>query len=526
MNANVAYISHTQADLAPCMLNMTASVCQDLLRGMRYAYELGFYSLREKQDDVSKRLENEITKLSRQGESTQYMIIGICIGLIAISVGAAIPIFMWVIKDKSNALAIFADIRQEEARKIIEDSRQLDIKNLHYKRKWIQGAGESNESFWHKITTEHRRGFGRDQSDLDFVPRPRSKDKKKHQHNDNEKTIQEIKEEVPEEEEDEEKRCELEEAERKLELEEEEKKRKRHEKLSEIDYPLRRKFIVRVLGVFLLFFGYSGFALYFNNYVHNKNAEASELLFALCKRTLYVFNMNFLLVEGMLTNSTLMVGNNPYADGKLYMMDIVDEMLRIDALVKDFQKSGSRLIYGDYLDLMDQAEGPAFCNVSDVYSDIPISIYTTCWGIYSGPINNGLSAGLAYYMNQHITAAQDFLSMNMSAPNATITISTVSTALMNLGPPLTFALSFVLHGTMTVFYDCANRFFDTVGTIVYSTSSVFVGIFVVIYVLIFSRFIVTLNEEIWHTHEMVNMIPKDILEKNIVVRELVWKRRL
>ena len=518
--------------LSPCVPNMTQPICNATISMAKYSYELGCFQLMVKQDDVMKRMEADLRKLAREGESTQYTIIAICLALVVSSAAVIMPIFVWVIKDKSYVLAIFSDVTPEEAQLIIKGLRKVDIKNLRYKRSWITRAEALPDKFWDKLVSEHRRGFGR--SDYQHVPKKDKINPFNPLKPDTEGAIknaeEEIRKEKKEEEggegegedlEDEEKRRQLE---TQKDLEAEKKREKRYQKLSEIDYPLRRMFIVRMLVVLLIFFCYGGFEFYFNKYVHDNNAQATEILFLLCKQSLYIHTLSFVLYEAFVQNSTAMVGNNPDPNGKLFAMDIVDAMLRTEAETKDFQKSASRMVYGEYLDLATRADTSQFCVISDSFGDVNVKSATPpCPVYYKGPV--GITKGVAFYLDYHILLAQKFIALNYSNPVAVAAMKVLTASMIRQGPFLIFPLSFALGGLVTTFYSCALRFFDTVSKIVYGTSIGFSAVFVAIYVFVFARFILTLNEEIWNTRGMINMIPAVILEKNASVREQVWKRK-
>ncbi len=522
--------------MTSCKRNVNSVSCQYLLRVSNYAYKLGYYGMREKQDSVSQRMEAELTVLAREGELTQYTITGICVALIVASVGIIVPIFLWVIKDKSYVIAIFADITKEEATKIVEDSRKLDIKNLHYKRRWIASAGESHNVFWKKLIAEHRRGFGcnlhyldhepaadarkstvKDSSgDLNFVEGLRAAlGTEKAQNSPGDNPAEEENDEIKQQRE-----CEK----LKREIEEEAKKCERRARLSEIDYALRRKFFVRIFCVVLLFFCYAGFAFYFNNYIHDNNALSSSMLFSLCKRSIYPHTLNFILTEALNTNNKEIAGTNNETDGELFMTDVANEMMKIEAQCSDFQKTGSHMWYGDYLDLVEVFEGKGFCNASDLYSDIDTDD-GTCEKLYKGPDEHGLSAGIDYYIQLHISVAQKLMTTNFSKSSEVKALSTSNSTVSNIGTSLTYPLSFALGGLMTTFYSCSMNFFEVVKKIVYGSSIGFVCMFVIVYALVFGRFIGILNEEIWHTRGMLNMIPTEIIEKNPRVREQMWKHR-
>ncbi len=127
------------------------------------AYDIGYNTLRDKQDEVAAKLETELTRLAGKGKTLQYTLMGMCTGLVVLISVATIPVFMRVVKSKSSVLAIFADIKPEEAEKIIDESRKLDIKNLKYKAKWIAKCQGRKNLFWRKLLAEQQKGFGQTQ---------------------------------------------------------------------------------------------------------------------------------------------------------------------------------------------------------------------------------------------------------------------------------------------------------------------------------------------------------------------------
>ncbi|MDR3548426.1 MAG: hypothetical protein P4M11_09225 [Candidatus Pacebacteria bacterium] len=501
-----------------------------------YAYNVGYYALREAQDSVSKRLESEVTLLSREGETTQYTITGICLALITASAGVILPIFVWVIKDKSFVIAIFADITHEEATKIIEGTRKIDMKNLHYKRRWIVAAGDGHETFWKKLIAEHHRGFGIG-GNIRGLEHERESAVKESS-DDLKANLEKVAAEMAEaKDKDEENRAEADEEEAeqierdkeneriKKEFEEAAKKRKRRHRLSEIDYALRKKFVIRLSCVVFIFYLYGGYSLYFNDYVHNNNSSASSMLFSICKRNVYLHNLNFIVVQALNTKDKVLIGNNVNGtDGKLYAMDIANAMLNIETECKNFEKTASYACYGKYLDQVHLFESSAFCNASDVYSDIA-SLVGNCTTVYKGPDEYGLSVGISYYINMHIKVSELYLNYNSSDAIQAANVATASDSISRIGFSLTYPLSFALGALMGSFYTCTMNFFDTVRKIVYAASIGFMSVFALVYILVFARFIGMLSEEIWHTRGMLNMIPAEIVENNPGVREQIWRRK-
>eukprot|EP01022_Parablepharisma_sp_SALTPOND_P006423 TRINITY_DN1261_c0_g1_i2.p2 TRINITY_DN1261_c0_g1~~TRINITY_DN1261_c0_g1_i2.p2 ORF type:complete len:514 (-),score=67.95 TRINITY_DN1261_c0_g1_i2:931-2472(-) len=163
VNTIIDFSQYKHASLMNCTTNPMLPLCVYTSKQVNYAFDLMFYHMRFKQDEVNFKLEEELKSMARKGENTQYAIILSCIGLVILSTIVIIPVFNWVIKEKSNVLSIFADIEPAEARKVVEECQKLDIKNLKYKRKWIGLASGHQNLLWNKIIAEQQRGFGKNE---------------------------------------------------------------------------------------------------------------------------------------------------------------------------------------------------------------------------------------------------------------------------------------------------------------------------------------------------------------------------
>jgi hypothetical protein len=130
---------------------------------------------------------------------------------------------------------------------------------------------------------------------------------------------------------------------------------------------------------------------------------------------------------------------------------------------------------------------------------------------YSVKINN------ANFSNP--TVANEMLNDPGPAAFSTVLLSTHGVA-----NGITGYLSPALEYLIQVLYDDVMAFFDLVRKIVLIKAICYIIVFAGIYLFIFIQFIGVLNEEIWQTHGIVNMIPTFVLENNLEVREQVWKR--
>jgi len=105
-------------------------------------------SMRIHQDKYSNILRKKISDLTDKGEFTLYIITGSCIVIVLVSIALTFPVFIWVIKDKSYVLSIFADIKDEEIKSIIESAMNFDIRTVQYRKKWVLSNANDEEKFW------------------------------------------------------------------------------------------------------------------------------------------------------------------------------------------------------------------------------------------------------------------------------------------------------------------------------------------------------------------------------------------
>lgn len=133
------------------MTDKTNAQCVRLSMLLDVTYDILFNAMRVHQNMITKIMEKELHNLATQGENNQYIINGICAFLVAISLIVIIPIFSWVIRDKSYVLAIFSDVENEELEQIISECKSLDLTSVKFKKKWIVKYADRPLDFWNKI---------------------------------------------------------------------------------------------------------------------------------------------------------------------------------------------------------------------------------------------------------------------------------------------------------------------------------------------------------------------------------------
>lgn len=297
--------------------------------------------MRNYQDKYSNELRNKIFDLTRTGEMTLYALIGSCISVIIVSIGLTFPVFIWVIKDKSYVIAIFADITDEEIKAIVSSAVNFDIRTVKYKKKWILSTVGEEEKFWklclkgnreknsdekqknkndnkeispgdntNKNDKEMTYGFSKNNSTMTFLSTVLKKeeknllqlvkvkeipDDKEEESEKNNKENKELSNESPSQKQDETEK----QLKSPLEYSQiEEKKRKLQGKrkiLSQLDIKLRNTAIIRLVLILIVFLIYGGVSLYFNYFVHDFTKSTLTQFYTLLKRSLYIPTISCML---------------------------------------------------------------------------------------------------------------------------------------------------------------------------------------------------------------------------------------
>lgn len=92
--------------------------------------------------------------LASDSSNSQYILISVCTGLVIAFTIIIFPILNYIIKDKSYVIAIFSDMDIDEVKKVIEDTRKLNLVNLNYKKKWIKKSNGQQDYFWRKLIND------------------------------------------------------------------------------------------------------------------------------------------------------------------------------------------------------------------------------------------------------------------------------------------------------------------------------------------------------------------------------------
>ncbi len=126
-------------------------MCTYISQLLDYSFNITLIPMRNLEDWASATMQTELDKLATEDETTQYILAGVCLGLVIVSAIMVIPIFMKVIRNKSYVFAIFAHVTPDEVQQVIKECRQLDIKRIRFKKDWLTKFADREELFWKKV---------------------------------------------------------------------------------------------------------------------------------------------------------------------------------------------------------------------------------------------------------------------------------------------------------------------------------------------------------------------------------------
>jgi len=287
----------TWDDVSICGKQTTLPMCKYISKMIDYSFNIAFIAMRNKQDEITDRLEKELDYLATQDLLVNYILISVCIALVIISALVIIPIFVKVIKDKSNLYMIFSHITEEELNKIVSECKKLILKNVRYKKKWLLKSYGNQDHFWRKIVTENKMSNQKPElntpknekePNINLLNNQIEIGKKE------DKTLQPLNQADSSP----------------VNIARNNDHQRRAELLSEIDYALRNRSILRLaiaVGLFLL---YAVYALYFNYFVHDVNSGAVKMFFVLHKRAIYAASTALFLKEAIVSGDKKLIAAN------------------------------------------------------------------------------------------------------------------------------------------------------------------------------------------------------------------------
>lgn len=144
----------------------TGSIYLSNVEAVKYIVLNTFMPLRVYQQQYSAVLRSGLENSSSQGETIIFIVQGICIGIVLLSAAILMPVFIWVIKDKSYVIRIFADIEDSEIQQMINLVETCDLKRVRYKNKWLTQCKGDEQKYWEKILREQRKNRDKESENL------------------------------------------------------------------------------------------------------------------------------------------------------------------------------------------------------------------------------------------------------------------------------------------------------------------------------------------------------------------------
>ena len=143
---------------------------------------------------------------------------------------------------------------------------------------------------------------------------------------------------------------------------------------------------------------------------------------------------------------------------------------------------------------------------------------------YRGPANRGLSDGIGFCAGYYDQFFSRILETNYSDPTDLEKIST--------DPGLTFPNTYMLpyleaalELLMSAYREDAVHFYEKMQIVVILKATCFGIAYVTIYIIVLTRLMKRLNEEIWLSRAVLNMIPVSVIKKNKGVQNTIWQHR-
>eukprot|EP01022_Parablepharisma_sp_SALTPOND_P023593 TRINITY_DN5026_c1_g1_i1.p1 TRINITY_DN5026_c1_g1~~TRINITY_DN5026_c1_g1_i1.p1 ORF type:complete len:1576 (+),score=83.95 TRINITY_DN5026_c1_g1_i1:679-4728(+) len=468
INEVMTFTKLNDYDLARyCMGNYEDSVCVENNLSLDYCAENGVYSLRIQQDKLSEELMKDLFSFGDTGKKKLYIITSICISIVVLSSTSVIVLLILVVKDKSSVMAIFADILREEIEQVIHMATCIAISETRFDVQDVRNANGNEEKYW-QAATKYR--DIKKPEDTQVLP-------------ENENTRKVL--------------------------------------LGKIDKALLKSSICR-LGIFLLsFLAYGIFSLYINYYIHSMNATIADFFYQLSKRNSYGVALTGIMKEAVQSKRKFLLLNNPDPSSGMYAQDYLDEMRRVEERINEYTRTTGHSIFGNYFDLMEKLNSPQLCDYIDGYQ---IGQTSTCRKAYGGPKDQGLAAGMSFYLSYHQMYITKILSVDFNNQTAFEKLAT-DAGLTFPGSALITYLQPALELSLIEYRKDAVNFYEKVQILVIAKAGFFTALFLGLYVFVLLHLLERLKEEIWVTQGILSMVPTFILEGNLKVREQIWKRR-
>eukprot|EP01022_Parablepharisma_sp_SALTPOND_P000406 TRINITY_DN101_c0_g1_i3.p1 TRINITY_DN101_c0_g1~~TRINITY_DN101_c0_g1_i3.p1 ORF type:complete len:849 (+),score=23.95 TRINITY_DN101_c0_g1_i3:2314-4860(+) len=405
-------------ELVSVSMNPKNTLLIENLAAVEYIASSMLKPMRNYQDKYSEVLRHEIEVVSTQGEKSLYILIGSCAAAALVSIGLVFPVFIWIIKDKSCVIAIFADITEEEIKAITENIENFDIRNVVVKNRWVRACDGNEDKFWKKVI----KCQGKDNDKENPSNKPKTPEASSPSAIvGSEKPLAKNVPKVIDKQEDNKENAELDLAKIDLkdiaELEATKKRMARRDHLSKLEQvvrpvhnissKLRNTAILRLSIVLCVFLIYGGTSSYLNYYFHRINKSTTSHLYVLLKRSIYLPTMTAMISRSVLSGDKTFVVDPSIIFCKIRIVDypsvldgndIIRKMQVIESEIKRYERDGNRGIFKEYFKWSHLLDTDEFCSIVDAQRTPQSESMTyggdfivECANLYSGPAGHGLS---------------------------------------------------------------------------------------------------------------------------------------
>ncbi len=146
----------------------------------------------------------------------------------------------------------------------------------------------------------------------------------------------------------------------------------------------------------VVFAGYAGVSFYFNYFFHDFNRSTTVQFYALQKRSVFIPEVTSLLREAVRTGNMIYLQRNmraffpPPLESSVmrFLQDIIDAMFNIEAIMRNYKKTGNADIFPRYFELTRKLDSSQFCAIVDTLPGrqlgrivLPVTAQPARWSI-------------------------------------------------------------------------------------------------------------------------------------------------
>ncbi len=139
-----------------CVNDYTSTKCRESSLALDYCNDNGLSTVIPYLSTEGKQLMAQLLTNASSKRDSLYIIDAVCILVVVLSSVFILALLVWVIKDKSRVLAIFAEISTEEIRDIIAKAESLPISESRFDQRLLRRCNGNEEKFWHYMDSSKR----------------------------------------------------------------------------------------------------------------------------------------------------------------------------------------------------------------------------------------------------------------------------------------------------------------------------------------------------------------------------------